>query len=226
MTREQFDAAERVMLQSMQQSVHDTGHVYRVLWGALRIAKTEPMADVDVVILSALLHDIGRLNEEKTPGKGHAAVGAQMAGPILQDLGWSKEKISHVQACIRTHSYKRGLTPQTLEGKILFDADKLDLTGAVGTARALLFGAQIDEPFYLVGADGLPTKGHKTEGPSLLREYDRKLKKMEDKFYTKKARKIARKRQKTMDRWFCEFKKEINKGYNKGTALLGAMLAP
>lgn len=120
MTKEQFAAAEEVMLQGMQQSVHDTGHIYRVLWGALRIAQTEPMADLDVVILSALLHDIGRLNEEKTPSKGHAAVGANMAGPILQRLGWDKATTAHVQACIRTHSYKQGITPQTLEAKILF----------------------------------------------------------------------------------------------------------
>lgn len=226
MTRKQFLAAEQVMLAGMQNAVHDTGHVYRVLWGALRIAKTQAGANTNVVILSALLHDIGRLNEEKSPDMGHAAAGAQMAGPILRQLGWDAKTVGHVQACIETHSYKKKLAPQTLEAKILFDADKLDLAGAVGTARAILYGAQIEEPLYLVDDKGRPTKGAATEGASLLREYNRKLKKLHKSFYTKKAKEIAIKRQKTIDRYFKCLKKEIKGGYNKGAALLAEVLSP
>lgn len=225
MTKAQFKAAEAVMLRSMQNSVHDTGHVYRVLYAALRIAKTEPRADSEVVILAALLHDIGRAAEAKHPGLGHAELGARMAWDALNKLGYGEKTVRQVCGAIRTHSYKNGQKPQSLEAKILFDADKLDLAGAVGCARALLFGAEIDEPFYLVGKDGLPTPGTPKEGPSLYREYNRKLKQLYKKFYTKKAKSMAAKRQKTMDAWFAAFQKEIGGGYAKGLALLDGVLS-
>lgn len=220
MTQKQFKAIEDIMVAGMQESVHDTGHIYRVLYGALRIAKTEPEADVDVVILSALLHDIGRVGEAENPGIGHAKLGAGMAYDILIKEGWDEKVAAHVRDCVRTHSYKAGDAPKTLEAKILFDADKLDLAGALGSARALLFGAEIGEPFYLVGEDGLPTKGDPREGPSLFREYNRKLKKLHERFYTEKGKKLAEKRQKAMDAYFGAMMDEVNKGYEKGTALL------
>ncbi len=226
MTRRQFEEVEAVMCRGMQASVHDVQHVYRVLWAALRIAKTKPKADMDVVILSVLLHDIGRLCEEKQPGKSHAALGAEQAGPILEKLGWPQKTVHHVQACIRTHSYRQKLSPQSLEAKILFDADKLDLCGAIGTARALLFGAQIAEPLYLTDEQGRPLPGREKEGPSLLREYERKLYKMKSVFYTKKAKEMAEKRQLTMKRWFKALQKEVTNGYNKGVILLNKMVKP
>ncbi|MDL2295105.1 HD domain-containing protein [Ruminococcaceae bacterium OttesenSCG-928-D13] len=224
MTKKEFGALERVMLKSMQRSVHDTGHIYRVLYYALRIAKTEPRANLDVVITAALLHDIGRAKQDDYPGLGHAELGARMAWDILRKHGTSEKTAAHVRDCIRTHSYKGGKKPATLEAKILFDADKLDLTGAVGSARALLFGAEIDEPFYLTGPDGQPTPGKPDEGPSLLREYNRKLKHLHTKFFTAKGRALAKKRQKAMDAYFTAFEKEIRGGYKKGQKLLDEVL--
>lgn len=224
MKRTRFRQAEEYMQQCMQHSVHDTGHVYRVVYTALRLLKNQPAANAEVVVLAALLHDIGRKEAAGKKGVSHAAAGAAMAYDFMMEGGWPKITAEHVRDCISTHSHKAGLTPATLEAKLLYDADKLDLTGAVGTARALLFGAEISEPLYRVGRGGLPTKGKKSEPPSLLREYRRKLRHMESLFYTKQAKKIARKRQKAMDAWFTALRDEVTGTYEKGTVLLDGFL--
>lgn len=223
MTKEQFAAAKAAMQTYMPQDVHDTGHVMRVLYAAVRIAKTLPGANMDVVILAALLHDIGRGAEDDAQKTGHAELGAHMAYGWLQKQGYSEETAAHVQACIRTHSYKGGQRPQSLEAEIVFDADKLDLSGAVGCGRALLFGAQIGEPWYRTGPDGQPCPGEKGRH-SLLREYHRKLKDLHNVFFTQKARQMAKKRQETMDAWFQALEKEIYTGYNKGEKILEEVL--
>ena len=224
MTHEQFAATEAFMKQNMQQSVHDEGHVHRVLYGALRIAKTLPLANTDVVILSALLHDVGRETERLNPKVHHAVAGAKMAFEFLQRQGWPQTTAAHVRDCILTHSYSAGGKPQTLEAEILFDADKLDLSGAVGCARSLLFGAEISEPWYRLDENGLPLPGKKSEEPSLFREYNKKLSKLEDKFYTEKAKKIAKKRQKTMDAYFEAMMDEVNSLYGDGVEMLQGQL--
>lgn len=223
MTKQQFKEAEKVMLQNTEENVHDEGHVYRVLYAALRIAEAEPAADLDVVVLSALLHDIGRA-KAKESGEDHAQAGAKMAYAAIIGLGWSKTTASRVRSCILTHSYKGDEKPQTLEAKILYDADKLDLTGAVGTARALVFGARINEPLYALDKKGMPKKATGKGKKSLMREYERKLKHMPSIFFTKKGRQMAKKRQKAMDAYFAAMKNEVNKNYKKGTRLLDDML--
>lgn len=220
MTQEQFAATEAFMKRNMQQSVHDEGHIARVLYAALCIAKTLPAANIDVVILSALLHDVGREAERLNREVHHAVMGAQMAFDFLQQQAWPQTTAAHVRDCILTHSYSAGGEPQTLEAQILFDADKLDLSGAIGCARSLLFGAEIGEPWYCLDKNGLPLPGKKTKEASLFREYNKKLSKLEDKFYTEKAKKIAKKRQKTMDAYFKAMMDEVNLLYKDGVELL------
>lgn len=220
MKRQEFERARSYMQSCMQQSVHDTNHVDRVVHNALRIAATLPKADITIVLMSALLHDIGRAQAAAKKGLGHAEAGADMARAFLLKSRWSPKQAEHVHDCILTHSYKAGRTPKSIEAKIVFDADKLDLTGAIGTARALLFGAEIGEPLYVLGKNGLPTPGKPQEGPSLLREYNRKLKILSQKFYTPEGKRLAAKRQIAMDRYFKALRKELDKNYKKGSALL------
>jgi uncharacterized protein len=220
MTQNQFIVTEAFMKQNMQQSVHDEGHIHRVLYAALRIAKTLSAANIDVVILSALLHDVGRETERLNPKVHHAAAGAQMAFDFLQRQGWPQTTAAHVRDCILTHSHRAGGKPQTLEAQILFDADKLDLSGAIGCARSLLFGAEIGEPWYRLDKNGLSLPSEKSEEPSLFREYNKKLSKLEDKFHTGKAKKVAKKRQKTMDAYFKAMMNEVNSLYEDGVKAL------
>ncbi|MEG1604946.1 MAG: HD domain-containing protein, partial [Clostridia bacterium] len=209
MTQAEFAQIERFMQASMQDAVHDQLHVYRVLNYALQIAEATPGADMDVVIISALLHDIGRAAEMRDPSLCHARVGSQMAHEFLLARGDQADVARRVADCIRTHRYKNGAPPQSPEARILFDADKLDLIGTVGVARAILFGGQIDEPLYLLDEQNDPTEGLPSEGASLFREYNRKLSSLWTKLYTAKAREIAKAQQKTMDAYFQSLFQEV-----------------
>lgn len=224
MEKEKFITIENYMLDCMKDNVHDHSHIYRVLYLSLRIGAAEGSANPDILILSAMLHDIGRDAENKDKSLCHAQVGSQMAAEFLRREGWAQQTCDCVQDCIITHSYKGGRQPNSLEAKILFDADKLDLSGAVGTARAILFGGQINEPLYLVDENGYPTKGLAKEDSSLFREYNRKLSILNTRFYTSTAKSIAKERQKIVDAYFSSLFQEVEETYYTGKTLLNEIL--
>lgn len=118
-------------------SAHDIDHVLRVYNLALTIAENETDVDLEVLQAAVLLHDIGGAKEANDPtgNTDHAVVSREMAKPILEELGFLPDKISHIQDCILSHRYRTDNKPKTIEAKILFDADKLDGAGAVGLAR-------------------------------------------------------------------------------------------
>ena len=102
-------------------SAHNFDHVMRVYHLALHLAENED-ADLDVIKAAALLHDIGGKKEVDDPtGKtDHAIESSKMAEPILNNLGYSKDKIKHIQDCIISHRYRTENKPQTKEAKISF----------------------------------------------------------------------------------------------------------
>jgi len=110
---------------------HDLEHALRVReWG--RKLALEEGADIIVIELAALLHDIGRSGAvEKT----HAESSAGLAVNILQKNGYSDGIVKQVKEAIISHSREAGHEPKTLEAKILYDADKLDFVGAIGLGR-------------------------------------------------------------------------------------------
>lgn len=220
MTKKQFKKAEEYMLENTEEMVHDQGHVYRVLYNAMRICNTEPAADKTVVMLSALLHDIGRRQDTGTDKMGHAERGSMMAYDFLRGENWPEQMADHVRACILTHSRGGGKTPASLEAKILFDADKLDLCGAMGVARMLQFGVRLDEPLYQTDQTGAPLFEKNKEKPSAYGEYLRKLRKMEKGMFTAEGRRLAAKRQPAIDGYFKALKGEVKSAYAKGGAAL------
>ncbi len=117
-------------------SSHDMSHVERVELLCLKIQDKEG-GNSHVVQLAALLHDVGVIREHQEGGD-HAVYSAEIADKFLQDEGIESETVEHVVSCIRTHRFSRGLTPESIEGCILQDADRLDALGAVGIFRSLV----------------------------------------------------------------------------------------
>ena len=79
MTRQLYETIEAYMRAQMADSAHDCQHVYRVLYNALEIAKTQPDTDLDILITACLLHDIGRPAQIADGTLCHAAVGSEKA---------------------------------------------------------------------------------------------------------------------------------------------------
>lgn len=223
MDRESYSTIERHMLSLMKDGAHDEEHVYRVLYAALDLA-TGLEVDMDVLIAACLLHDIGREAQFKDPSMDHAEVGAAMAHEFLLGLGWAADKAGRARDCIRTHRYRTGREPQSIEAEILFDADKLDVTGCIGIARTLAYKGIVAEPLYSVGEDGRVLSGEGEAEPSFFQEYNWKLKKVYGRFYTEKAARIAEGRRKASVDFYESMLAEACEAHATGARLLGAIL--
>ncbi len=213
MDRKTFRVLENYMLDMMKDSAHDSLHVYRVLCQALRIARGYNEVNQDILIASCLLHDIGRMKEFQNPKLCHAIEGGKMAYMFMKELGWNEEDCTHIQECITTHSFRTDNQPKTLEAKILFDEDKLDVSGALGIARSLIYKGQVGEPLYVVDEENKIYKGQKLcEPESFLKEYHFKLIPLYEKFYTEEAFEIAQKRKAMTMMFYNELLDEISIG--------------
>ena len=223
MTKELYQKIERFMLSCMDDSAHDREHVYRVLYNALEIAKEETV-DYDVLIAACLLHDIGRIDQVRDPSLCHAEVGSEKARRFLLEIGMAEAFAAQVHHCILTHRFRKYLPPQTIEAKILFDADKLDVTGAIGIARSLMYRGTLTEPLYRHLPDGSISDGSHDIGHSFFREYKFKLEKLYDRFFTEEGARLARQRQSAAIAYYEHLYAEVNTGYRAGKDQLEAIL--
>ena len=223
MTKERYDVIHQFMLLNMDDSAHDREHIYRVLYNALEIAKNEPV-DYDILITACLLHDIGRIDQVNDPTLCHAEVGSEKAYRFLLETSMPEDFAAQVRHCILTHRFRKNLPPQTLEAKILFDADKLDVTGAVGIARTLMYRGTLTEPLYRHLPDGSISDGSEDIGHSFFREYKFKLEKLYDRFLTKRGAELARSRQKIARDYYESLYAEVNDGYTAGRKTLADIL--
>lgn len=216
MKKEIYSLLEKFMLSCMEDSAHDKEHVYRVLYNALEIAKTENNIDYDVLIAACLLHDIGRKEQFENPSLCHAMVGSNKAYHFLIENGFETNYANHVKHCISTHRYRKNNLPQSMEAKILFDADKLDVTGAMGIARTLIYIGIVSEPLYSLLPNGMVSDGENDNMPSFFQEYKYKLEHLYSVFYTKKAAEMAKERQKIAVDFYNSLYHEASSSYQNG----------
>ena len=216
MTQETYRTIENFMLQCMDDSAHDREHVYRVLYNALEIAKAEPNVHFDLLITACLLHDIGRKDQIADQRLCHAQVGSEKAYAFLLQMGMEEAFAQQVKHCIQAHRFRKNCQPQTLEAKILFDADKLDVTGAIGIARTLLYQGTLSEPLYRLLPDGTISDGTHEIAHSFFREYKFKLETLYDRFYTQKGAELAKSRQAIAAAFYENLYQEVNAGYTAG----------
>lgn len=216
MKKEEYDLLEGFMRECMQDSAHDTEHIFRVLYTALEIAETEKNVDHDVLIAACLLHDIGRGEQFENPELCHALVGAEKAYAFLQAQGFSPEFCERVKLCIASHRFRQDRQPQSLEAKILFDADKIDVAGAVGIARTLIYKGIVGEPVYRMLPDGRVSDGMEDTEPSFFYEYRHKLEKIYSGFYTEKGKEIAESRRLAAADFYEALYREVSSPYAAG----------
>ncbi len=224
MNKKTYKLLENYMLSCMEDSAHDKEHVYRVLYVALDIAKTEPSANLDILVAACLLHDIGRREQFENPALCHAQVGAKKAHGFLLENGFDESFADEVSHCISTHRFRGDNPPQSIEAKILFDADKLDATGTLGIARTLQYKSAFREPLYSVDENGCVLDGTGEATPSFFQEYKFKLEKLYSRFLTERGRELALKRREAAVSFYNAMLSETRPFYEKGRALLNEYL--
>lgn len=202
-----FEEISRKSEQFFRLSHHDKSHVERVYNLAVRIAKEEG-ADMDVVKAAVLLHDVARAMEDEGKIEDHALEGAKMARKVLKEVNFPNEKIAEVLHCIEMHRFKKGMKAESLEARILQDADRLDIIGAIGIARVFTRGGWSNQPIH---DPTIPPK-EKYDGISLTAVnhiYEKNLK-VKDTINTKTAKRIAEERHRFVEQFLDRLLKEWN----------------
>jgi len=187
-----------------QDPVHGFDHVLRVLHMAERIG-AELGADLEVLRAAALLHDAA--GAAPGPGGGrqtHEQASAEFAAEVLRREGWPEDRIQQAAHCIRAHRFRSVEAPGTLEAKILYDADKLDVLGAFGVARTIGYALQAGEPVFAEPSAAFRRSGEKQPGEphSAYHEFLFKLQHVAGRLHTEPGRRIGVARSALMRRFF------------------------
>jgi len=193
-----FDFAKRYYSEN---DTHGFPHVLRVLKIAEILTKSEG-GDFFIIKISVLLHDIGRLSKEVSYNNplfsnlkknlNHAEISAQIAERYLrQHSNLGSSTINKIIHCIRAHSFSYRITPQTIEAKILSDADKLDAIGAIGIYRTIAYQVS-----------------HGTGLNGVLKHLQEKILKLNDRLYLEKSKELALDKKKIVDLFSVKLKEE------------------
>jgi uncharacterized protein len=190
---------------------HDWWHMYRVWRLAKHIGRTEGDADMFVVELGALLHDVAdwKFHDDEEEGPRVARV-------LLESLDVDEKVVKHIEDIIRNVSFKGAKVANKLttkEGQIVHDADKLDAIGAIGVARAFAYGGSKHRPLH--DPTKKPTlhasfEDYKKGNAGTVNHFHEKLLLLKDRMFTKTGKELAEHRHKFMENYLEEFYKEWN----------------
>ena len=192
---------------SNHRASHAWDHTQRVYRLCLRIGEKEG-ADLVVLKIAALLHDIGRNHQDENKGQiCHAQKGAEISRELLKDYPLPQDKIDNIIHAIRSHRFRGDCRPESIEAKVLFDADKLDAIGAIGIARDYLFAGEIGARLHNPDVDPEESEPY-SEDDTGYREYKVKLSKIKDRMLTTEGRRLALGRHEFMESFFNRFLEE------------------
>jgi uncharacterized protein len=187
---------------------HAWDHTLRVYNLCMHIGQAEG-ADLEVLKIAAYLHDVARPLQDKSKGSVcHAEKGAEMARPLLEEYPISEERKANVIHCIMSHRFRGNRHPQTLEAKVLFDADKLDSIGAIGIARTFQFAGEVGAKLHNPFIDPEETQEYSEEDTG-YREFKLKLSRIKARMLTAEGHKIAGERHSFMEGFFKRFLQEL-----------------
>ena len=165
---------------------HDAAHTMRVYRNAMRLADQEPSCDREIIALAALLHDADDHKLFQTEDNQNARV-------FLNENQISAEKQERILQAIRSVSFSqnKGKTPETIEGKIVQDADRLDAMGAIGIARTFAYGGEHGRPMS-----------------ESLKHFQDKLLRLKSSMNTEAGAKLAERRHEFLEEFLKEWEEE------------------
>ncbi|WP_435155673.1 HD domain-containing protein [Haladaptatus sp. DFWS20] len=185
---------------------HDWHHVQRVANLAETLVE-EHEANETILFTAVWLHDIGRAREDRGEIDDHAEWGAEEARRILAEHDVTETEIEAIQHCIRAHRFSNDVEPETLEAKLLSDADNLDALGAVGIARNFCFsgelGQTLHDPNLPIDADNTTT------GATAMNHFHKKILRLPESMYTDVGRRMANERQAFVEEFMERFEREV-----------------
>lgn len=186
---------------------HDLAHIHRVFRNAMRIHGQEG-GNGTVLAASVLLHDCVAV-EKNSPLRAQASrLAAEKASGLLRDLRWGETDIEAVAHAILTHSFSANIAPETLEAKILQDADRLDAIGMIGAARCFYIAGRMGSALY-DPEDPLAENRPLDDRRFAIDHFENKLFKLADGFQTQAGRQLAQERHERLQQVLTLFLDEI-----------------
>lgn len=186
---------------------HDVAHLLRVFRNAMRIHASEG-GDGETLASAVLLHDCVAV-EKNSPLRDQASrLAAEKASGVLAQLSWDEGKVSAVAHAITAHSFSANINPETLEAKILQDADRLDAIGMVGAARCFYIAGRMGSGLYDPG-DPLAERRPLDDKAFAIDHFETKLFKLADGFQTSAGRALAGERHARLKHVLAMFLDEI-----------------
>jgi uncharacterized protein len=186
---------------------HDLAHIHRVFRNAMRIHGQEG-GNGTVLAASVLLHDCVAV-EKNSPLRAQASrLAAEKSSGLLRDLRWGETDIEAVAHAILTHSFSANIAPETLEAKILQDADRLDAIGMVGAARCFYIAGRMGSALY-DPEDPLAENRPLDDRRFAIDHFENKLFKLADGFQTQAGRQLAKERHERLQQVLTLFLDEI-----------------
>ena len=186
---------------------HDAAHLQRVWKNAYAIQQVEG-GDAEILAAAVILHDCVAV-EKDSPQRALASwLAAEKASRLLAKEGWPESRITAVAHAIESHSYSGGITPESLEAKILQDADRLDSIGFVGVARCFYTAGRMGSALY-DATDATGETRTLDDKRFALDHFYTKLLKLAGSFQTATGTRLAQERDARLRQFLENFRAEI-----------------
>jgi len=188
-------------------AAHDASHVHRVAVNSVKFSKLEG-ADLGIVIPATWLHDCYTVSKKSELRTQASRLSADKAEKLLKDWAYPQENIEAIKHAIAAHSYSANIFPETLEAKIVQDADRMDSIGAIGVARMMMTGGKMDCTLYNDG-DPFCQKRQPQDRQWTVDHFYSKLLKLNSGFHTQAAKDEAQRRHDYMLDFLKQLESEI-----------------
>lgn len=186
---------------------HDPAHIERVVRTARRLAAVEG-ARMEVVIPAAWLHDCVVVPKDAPERRQASRMAAERAVGWLQEAGYPAAYLPAIAHAIAAHSFSARIPPETIEARVVQDADRLDALGAIGIARCLMLGGALGRPLYHPD-EPLPRHRPPDDGRYTLDHFYAKLLTLADTMQTPSGRAEARRRTRHMQAFLEQLASEV-----------------
>ncbi len=126
---------------------HDISHVKRVVQNTLRLTAAEH-GNAAVTVPAAWLHDCVSVAKDSPLRKQASKLAAREAVRFLESVDYPADLLAAIYHAIEAHSFSANINTETLEARIVQDADRLEAVGAIGITRCFLTGGSMGTPLY------------------------------------------------------------------------------
>ena len=206
------DAVEAQLLnyitaEMVQDLAHDINHVLRVVKTAKLLCLQEG-GIAEVVVPAAYLHDCFSYDKDHPARAASSKIAADKAVNFLAGINYPEHYLSAIYHAIVAHSYSARITPETLEAKIVQDADRLDALGAIGIARCVQVSAALGSPLYSID-DPFCASRSPDDGAYTIDHFYKKLFQLADLMHTASAKLQAQARTRYMQQYLTQLESEI-----------------